>query len=351
VNVPPRNDGVVTIAAVDPRDTSAFDEWFVVWHITDLEHTPGGPGWQYAERLAMALDEDGPEENRPLVARRDGVVVGVANLKMFRRENQHLARFEVRVLRAHRRHGIGTALLDAAERIAAATGRSELGGMDETPVRDGYDDAAGPFARHLGFTVAQRMVRRRIDLPLDDEHAAALRRDPKATPAGYSLMTFANRWPDEYVSDRCELGRRMSTDVPVGEQEVDEEVWDAARVRALEASLAAQNRAKVTTAARHDASGRLVAFTEVAIPLGAPESAWQHDTLVMREHRGHGLGFAMKVANLLAVQERHPDVCWINTWNAEENAPMIAVNDEIGCRVEAHSAYWHRPIGPPPALT
>jgi GNAT superfamily N-acetyltransferase len=215
-------------------------------------------------------------------------------------------------------------------------------------VRDGYVDTAGPFARHLGFTVAQRMVRRRIDLPLDDEHAAALRRDPKATPVGYSLLTFAERWPDEYLDDRCELGRRMSTDVPVGDQEIDEEVWDAGRVRALEALLAAQNRAKVTTAACDDASGGLVAFTEVAVPLGAPESAWQHDTLVMREHRGHGLGFAMKVANLFAVQERHPAVCWINTWNAAENAPMIAVNDELGCRVEAHSAYWHRPITPGP---
>ena len=118
-------------------------------------------------------------------------------------------------------------------------------------------------------------------------------------------------------------------------------------MRALEASLAAQNRAKVTTAARHDASGRLVGFTEVAIPLGAPESSWQHDTLVMREHRGHGLGFAMKLANFFAVHERHPEVRRINTWNAQENAPMIAVNEDLGFRVEAHSTEWHRPIALP----
>ena len=62
----------------------------------------------------------------------------------------------------------------------------------------------------------------------------------------------------------------MSTDVPVGEQELDEEVWDEGRVRALEAGLAAQDRAKVTTAARHDATGRLVGYTEVVVPLGAP---------------------------------------------------------------------------------
>ncbi len=339
-----RSPADVEVEAIDPHDTPAFDEWFALWHVTDLEHSPEGPGWQYAERLAMALDEHGPEQNQPLVARREGAVVGVANLKMFRRENHHLARLEVRVRRDHRRRGIGTALVDTAERLAAATGRSELAGMDETPVRDGYVDASGPFARHLGFTVAQRMVRRRIDLPLSAEHADALRHHPKASPSGYSLVTFADRWPDEYLDDRCELGRRMSTDVPVGEQEVDEEVWDAERVRALEASLAAQNRAKVTTAARDDASGRLVGYTEVAIPLGAPESSYQHDTLVMREHRGHGLGFALKVANLLAVQQRYPAVGRISTWNAEENAPMIAVNADLGFNAVAHSTDWHRPI-------
>jgi RimJ/RimL family protein N-acetyltransferase len=189
------------------------------------------------------------------------------------------------------------------------------------------------------------MVRRGLSLPLDPAHADALRHRAEASPAGYSLLTFPDRWPDAFLADRCELGRRMSTDVPVGEQQLDEEEWDEARVRAIEARLAAQDRAKVTTAARHDATGRLVGFTEVVVPLGAPESSWQHDTLVMREHRGHGLGLAMKVANLWAVTERHPRVRTISTWNAGENAPMIAVNEKMGFAVEAHSSYWLRDIG------
>ena len=194
------------------------------------------------------------------------------------------------------------------------------------------------------------MVRRAIDLPLDARTPRRSKRIRERAPTGYTLLTFVDRWPEEDLDDRCELGRRMSTDIPTGELDADEEIWDHARVRALEASLAAQNRAKVTTAARHDGSGHLVGFTEVAIPLGAPESAWQHDTLVMREHRGHGLGFALKVANLLAVQAQYPAVRRISTWNAEENVPMIAVNEEIGCRVEAYSAYWHRPIALPMAI-
>jgi GNAT superfamily N-acetyltransferase len=344
-----RGAGVgIEVEAIDAHDTAAFDEWFDVWHSVDMETWPDGPGWQYEELLAMALDRDGAFVRRPLVARRVGVVAGVVGREMTRHDNLHMARIDLRVHPEHRRHGVGTALVEAADRIAAAAGRTVLAGEDETPLRSDYVDCATPFARHLGFTVVQRMVRRSIALPLEAAHAAALQGDPRATPEGYTLVTFGNHWPEEHVEDRCELGRRMSTDAPMGEHELDEEVWDANRVRALEASLAAQNRAKVTTAARHDASGRLVAFSEVAIPLGAPESAWQHDTLVMREHRGHGLGFAMKLANFFAVQDEHPRVRRINTWNAEDNAPMIAVNDDLGFRVEAHANDWKRPIAPRP---
>ncbi len=335
----------VDVSALDPADADAFDEWFAVLRETDLERWPGGPGWQRAERLAMALDAEGPEEHRCLVARRHGRVVGIADLEMFRHENRHVARVEVRVRVRSRRTGVGTALVQGAARLARAAGRSELGGMDESPLRVGYEDAAGPFARRLGFAGALRMVRRRLTLPLDPVHEAALRAHPKASAAGYVLSTFADRWPDAFLADRCELGRRMSTDVPVGDQELDEEQWDERRVRELEAALARQNRAKVTTTARHEATGHIVAFTEVVVPLGAPESAWQHDTLVMREHRGHGLGFATKVANLWAVREWHPGVRAISTWNAADNAPMIAVNEEMGFEVVSNSVYWLKGIG------
>ena len=335
----------VDVSAIDPAHADAFDEWFAVLHETDLERWPGGPGWQRAERQAMALDAEGPREHRCLVARRGGRVLGIADLEMFRHENRHVARVDVRVPAGHRRNGVGTALVEGATRLAGDAGRSELGGMDETPLRVGYGDAAGPFARRLGFFATQRMVRRRLALPLDPAHEANLRAHRKASAAGYVLSTFADRWPDAFLADRCELGRRMSTDVPMGEQELDEEEWDERRVRGLEAALAAQNRAKVTTAARDEATGRVVAFTEVVVPLGAPESAWQHDTLVMREHRGHGLGFAMKVANLWAVRVWHPGVRAISTWNAADNAPMIAVNEEMGFEVVSNSVYWLKGIG------
>jgi GNAT superfamily N-acetyltransferase len=346
----------VQVEEIDPLDETAFDAWFAVIRATDAERRPDQPGWQRVERLAMALDQDGPEEHRLLVARHgadgtdagDGVrgVCGVADVEFSRRENLHLARAEVRVLPASRRLGVGTSLVQAIEELAAAAGRTELGGMDETPVRADYEDAAGPFAVQHGFTLAQVMVRRELRLPLAPDHVRALAENPKANPDGYAMRTFRDRWPDELVEDRCELGRRMSTDIPMGEQELDEEVWDVVRVRQIEAAFAAQNRAKLITVARHDDTGRLAGFTEIAIPLGAPASVWQHDTLVMREHRGHGLGFAMKLTNLIALERQFSSARSVSTWNAAENGPMIAVNDEMGFEVVAHSSYWLKRLRP-----
>jgi GNAT superfamily N-acetyltransferase len=81
------------------------------------------------------------------------------------------------------------------------------------------------------------------------------------------------------------------------------------------------------------------------VPRGASELVWQHDTLVTREHRGHGLGFAMKVANLAALEQRFAAARCVSTWNAAENAPMIAVNDEMGFEVAARSNYWLKNLG------
>jgi GNAT superfamily N-acetyltransferase len=336
----------VQVEEIDPRDEAAFDAWFAVMQVTDAECWPEGPGWQRVERQAMALDQDGPEEHRLVAARNaGGAVLGIADIELYRRENPQLARTEMRVLPTSRRLGIGSALLAAVEQMVAAAGRTELGGADETPVRADYVDAAGPFARRHGFRWIQQMVRRQLRVPLNRGHARALADSPKARPPGYTLLTFADRWPDEFVADRCELGRRMSTDVPMGEQELDEEVWDAARVRQIEAAFAAQNRAKVITVARANDSGRLAGFTEIAVPLGAPESVWQHDTLVMREHRGHGLGFAMKVANLAALEQRFAAARRVSTWNAAENAPMIAVNDEMGFEVVSRANHWLKSLG------
>jgi hypothetical protein len=52
----------------------------------------------------------------------------------------------------------------------------------------------------------------------------------------------------------------------------------------------------------------------------------------------------MKVANVRALAREYPQARTVSTWNAAENAHMIAVNEAIGFTVTAVSNSWLRQI-------
>jgi RimJ/RimL family protein N-acetyltransferase len=88
--------------------------------------------------------------------------------------------------------------------------------------------------------------------------------------------------------------------------------------------------------------GRLVAYTELHVPLEQPERAQQGATLVLREHRGHRLGARVKTAVLRELAATLPQVRRISTYNAESNRPMVAVNEALGFRRAGGLSAWTR---------
>ena len=133
----------------------------------------------------------------------------------------------------------------------------------------------------------------------------------------------------------------MSTDEPHGDDDHQEEVWDAERVRDNDALRAVRAPVPRRGGAAL-ASGRLVACTELLLAADSPEQAWQMLTVVHPEHRGHRLGLAVKLANLDALGGEAPAVRLIVTGNAAVNGPMIAVNDMMGFRVAGEGWFWQK---------
>ena len=76
-----------------------------------------------------------------------------------------------------------------------------------------------------------------------------------------------------------------------------------------------------------------MAYTDLVLPSGAPSKVWQWGTLVDREHRGHRLGMAVKVANLRELQRAHPERETVGTGNDATNSYMVGINVELGFRV------------------
>jgi GNAT superfamily N-acetyltransferase len=275
-------------------------------------------------------DPDRDEQMVLLLGCVDGRTVGTVSLAMPTKDNLTACSVEVRVAPGERRRGYGRALLALALDEVAAAGRTRMFGEVPSPL-DGGAGLAEPMLREVGARPVLRELRRLLDL---QEHPPAA---PPPPPPGYRLVQWVDRVPDAHVEDMAYLMHRMSTDVPLGEMDWEPEVWDVARYRAKEASAVARGRVRYATLAVHEATGRAAGFTDLGVSRHAPEVGYQWETLVDREHRGHGLGYVLKAHNHTQLVAGSPRTRWINTWNAETNSHMVAVNDRLGF---APVEYW-----------
>jgi GNAT superfamily N-acetyltransferase len=248
---------------------------------------------------------------------------------------QQAALAESLVARAHEQASeLGRSTLIASA-VGGATGpvtaRTGFGGGDPT-----HPDTAPLVARGYALEQVYRVsVAELSALPdLEARHAAALQRS-----SGYELVRWTGETPPEHREAMCALHERMSIDAPVAGLAWEPEVWDDARLTEFEQSKQQAGRLFLTVAARAIGSSELAGFTTLILPT-AGATARQHDTLVTKPHRGHGLGMLMKLDNLLRLRAERPELVRIVTWNAEENRAMLAVNEASGFLPVAYEAQW-----------
>jgi RimJ/RimL family protein N-acetyltransferase len=191
------------------------------------------------------------------------------------------------------------------------------------------------WARRQGFEVGLVDVQRRLALPVADELLDRLAAEAATRHEGYELRSFTGRIPDELAQGWIALDAALMTEAPMGDIEREQERADVAALRAREAMIAAQGRAKVNTAALAP-DGEVVAYSDIGVTVHESERAYQWGTLVRTDHRGHRLGLAVKVANLRLLQQTHPQVTTLVTYNADVNAHMIGINERLGFRPVAY---------------
>lgn len=289
------------------------------------------------------------------VARVDGRIVGRAVLTLPIEEGSRLALIRSEVLEGFRGQGIGTALLEAGEKYSTDNGRTVFNGQSmgqpmpgaqlDSPTGFGSVPAgAAPtrFAVRHGYALGQVIRGSRLPLPFDA--AAALEAAGAASGPAYRTEAWTGAIPEDRLDDLAYLHSRMSTDAPSADLEIDEEVWDADRVRALDQLRSKTGTSMLTSVVEHIESGQLVAFSELSVPPDASLAVHQQDTLVLTEHRGHRLGMLAKVANLALLERDHPGHPWVITFNAEENRPMLDVNEEIGFEPFGYEAIWEKRV-------
>ncbi|WP_104084323.1 GNAT family N-acetyltransferase [Cryobacterium sp. Y11] len=340
-------------------------------------NAPGWPSWEAVAALRNIVEAEGfgtddlqysadellpgwlnttYDPKRMFVARVNSTVVARATYETLLEPNDNHAWLGVQVLPAWRRRGIGAALADRVEALAATENRRELiaytvsaeatGERLAAPTGFGSVPRDNPEVRFLlahGYRLEQVERGSRLALPADDSVIRRFRADAAARAGrDYTVHCWSGETPPRWRDDLALLFTRMSTDAPTAGLQEPEDVWTAERLVSAEASRAASPRRMLTAAALFEPSGHLVAFTQLSVPAESNRSVGQEDTLVLREHRGHRLGMLLKSANLEYLAQASPGHPSVTTFNAEENRHMLDVNEALGFVPMGYEGAWKR---------
>lgn len=303
-------------------------------------------------------------ERHLFLARKNGAPVGSCSVEFSLKDNRDTAWINVLVAEDYRRRGIGRRLLEMAEERAAERGRRILQGFCEEPAESALGSGemlnaksgsgslplALPstiFARGAGYSLEQVETSSRLALPVPEEFLGKLENGALEHAAGYSLVGWEGSCPEEFVVPYAELRGRMSTDAPTAGLELEKVNWDTDRVREEEETWIKGGAEALVSAALHNSTGRLAAYTVLSYRRAKPHVVLQEDTLVASDHRGHRLGMLIKIANIRRAQEAWPAARSVLTWNASENRHMLAINTSLGFKPSGFEGEWQKRLDDP----
>ncbi|GGF45032.1 hypothetical protein GCM10010922_20910 [Microbacterium sorbitolivorans] len=315
-----------------------------------------------AEGLLALLHNTTYSTVRAFTAHDGERIVGAASLS-FDNSTSHEAELVVATDPDYGDPSLADALYEALEREAAALGRDRL--IDYVATRGDastLDEAdllrptsgIGCVPRHdprarfmldrgysLGLVERASVFARpedpsRIQRILDDALAFA--------GDDYAPVWWSGRTPDEYVDAYAYAVSRMSTDVPSGDIDVEEQTWDADRIRTRDERHERVGHLFCVAAVVHRPTGTMVAFNELVVGSDRAKPTENGGTLVLEEHRGHRLGTVVKALGLVRWLDVAPDSPSVFTFNAEENRPMLDVNEAVGFTPAFWEGTWSKQL-------
>lgn len=250
-------------------------------------------------------------------------------------ENRHLAQFEITVLPAYRRQGLGKQLLRLVAETAQQDQRRLLmtNTVDRVPGGEAFMLRMGAQKGLEGHTNQLRMEE------LDRDRLEDWLRAGQANLADFELGLWEGPYPDEKIQEVCAL-YDLTNQQPFGDLEIEDMHMTPEQIRQTEANIFARGNQRWSFYVIDRLSGKFAGYSETVWNPNRPEILRQDMTGVFPEYRNKGLGRWLKAVMLDKVIRERPEVKYVRTGNADSNAAMLKINTELGFKPYTADALW-----------
>ena len=313
---------------LDVHDDEQLRRWHEIgWRAEKDDGRAWNDFWSLSEITRLLREPTDDVQVDAWCVLEDDRVVGAGIVQLSRLDNLDKCFVFPAVEPELRGRGIGGFLLEALVTQADGLGRTQLLSGAALPYAERDSGPALRFAARYGFTLVSLEIVRSLSLPLPDGLLDDVSAETAAAHAGYTVETYVDELPEQHLAAYCHLLNQLIVDAPTGEVDFEAERVTPEIEREKMARARRMGRTTFITLALHE--GEVVAHSDLYV-LADETVAHQMGTLVRRDHRGHRLGTAVKVANLARLTEERPDVREVHTQNAETNGPMVDINVRLG---------------------
>ena len=254
-------------------------------------------------------------------------------------DNRHLSQFDIIVHPDSRCQGIGKQLLGLIAEAALADNRRLL--LTDTNDRV---PAGETFMKRIG---AKRGLEGHVNqLRLDELDQTLIEKwleQGGKTDEEFELGLWEGKYPEDKLAEIAQL-IELTNQQPLGDLEIEEMHFKPEQLREMEKMDLARGNLRYTFYVLEKATGNFAGYTETVWNANRPEILRQDMTGVFPKYRGKGLGRWLKAAMLKKMLEIHPEIKFVRTQNADSNAAMLRINNELGFKPYMTSILWQMEI-------
>lgn len=264
---------------------------------------------------------------RYMVYGQSGKIVGYATMRFPTEDNtyldhKHIVQANMNVHPDYRRQGIGTRLLAKMIEFGLLGGKTIIEGETD-------DEAGREFCQNYDATISLEGVYNRLQLDQIDWGLMNKWKKVSEEELNDCTITTFTEVPEHMLDEYCDILNQLENlDVPLGEIE-SRETMAPKDVRLMEEWFKERGETCVTMISR-EKNGEASGMTDIIYNKFVPYKIVQGLTGVYDKYRGKGLGKWLKANMALYIRKHYPNAQYIETHNADVNAPMLYINNKMG---------------------